>query len=102
MSTSRSAEAEGRSPWSREPRGREDEAWATAPAGARESGVVSISHAERPSWERVGEFLREGKHREQIASFALKNPAFAETLRWMANEAAETDDEEDAPYDSEA
>ena len=80
-------EAEGLSPWPRS----ED-----APAGVRDSGVVSISRAQRPSWESVGEFLRDGSHREQIVSCALRDPAFAEVLRWMVNEAAEAD-ESDAP-----
>ena len=81
------AEAEGPSPWNHP----ED-----APPAARDSGVVSISHAQRPSWESVGEFLRDGSHREQIASCALRDPAFAEVVRWMVNEATETD-EGDAP-----
>jgi hypothetical protein len=75
--------ARGLSPWNRP----ED-----APAAARDSGVVSISRAQRPSWESVGEFLRDGSHREQIASCALRDPAFAEVVRWMVNEAAEADD----------
>jgi hypothetical protein len=83
------AEAEGLSPWNRAEDG-------PVAAGARDSGVVPISRPQRPSWESVGEFLRDGSHREQIASCALRDPAFAEVVRWMVNEAAEAE-ENDAP-----
>lgn len=72
-----------------------DEPPSSVPPSVTESGVVCI--AERPSWEIVHEYLRTRRHAARVEAFARRDPAFAEVLRWMAND-LEADD--DAPPSS--
>jgi len=72
---------------------------AALPASVTQSGVVRISRADRPSWERVDEYLLSGQHREQVEAYARKDPAFADVLRWMRNERDEIDAEAPPSHD---
>jgi hypothetical protein len=57
---------------------------------ACESGVLPRmgvkGHSERPSWDEVDEYLREGKHRSLVERYSASHPDFAEVLRWMRND----------------
>ena len=48
--------------------------------------LVAPVHSQRPSWDEVDEYLREGKHRGRVERYAAGDPDFAEVLRWMRNE----------------
>ena len=82
MNERRSAEAETRSV------GPPDASASLRPS-ATKSGVVRIARAERPSWERVDEYFRSGKHREHVEDYARRDPAFADVLRWMRHDREE-------------
>ena len=61
------------------------------PPSVTKSGIVRVSRGDRPSWERVDAYLREGKHRDQVEAYARRDPAFADVLRWMRNEVEEAE-----------
>jgi hypothetical protein len=51
------------------------------------SGVVPrMMLPERPSWDEVDEYVREGKHVARVERYAGRHPDFAEVIRWLRNE----------------